>query len=396
MTRQTTTPRIARGFSLIELAVTLVAIGLVSLVLIQFLGTATLQRSEAAGRDLLQRADDALLAFAMVNSRLPCPAAPGTGVEDCGLGQVGLLPYRTLGLPDAGARRIRYGVLRRPADRKLDADLAQRLDRFDPLQVVGGVVGTELPVGNANGIDLCWALRTAQAAPDDAAFLHVTRPDAPASLASHVAYAVALPPPGGAFGGRQALVAPAFDSPRRRSAPEHADRVLAVGLDQLWSRMRCGETVASAGHAHFNAAAAVSVVHTALKDYKSQLAISKKLAEANVASGTAAIAGGLAGVASAAGGIADTVSEGLASKGIVSYRVALGAVATAAAIAVTVTAGFLVASAADSLRKATRVHDCVENGRPIPGCINDLIEDAAALEPLVLENAKAADAVGLY
>ena len=386
-----------RGFSLVELAVTLVAIGLVSLVLVQFLGTATLQRSEAAGRDLLQRADDALLAFAMVNSRLPCPAAPGTGVEDCALGQVGLLPYRTIGLPDAGARRIRYGVLRRPDDRKLDADLARAIDRFDPMQVLGGGLTTEFPLGNANGIDLCWALRTAQAAPTDAAFLHVTRPDAPTTLADHVAYAVALPAPGRSFGGRQATNAPAFDSPRRRANPDHADRVLAVGLDQLWTRMRCGETLATASHAHFNAAAAITVVHTALRDYRSQLAIALKLAEANVDSGAAAVLNGVAGTASAAGGTADTISEGLASTGIVAYRVALGVVATIAAVAVTATAGALVAASVEARDKAEEVHDCVDDGgNPIPGCIVELIDDARALEPVILQNAQTADAIGLY
>lgn len=397
MSRRLDPPRRARGFSLIEVAVMLVAIGLVSLVLVQFLATATTQRREAAGRDLLQRADDALLAFAMVNSRLPCPAAPGTGVEDCSIGQVGLLPYRTLGVPDAGARLIRYGVLRRPADRKLDADLARRLDRFDPMQVLGGGLATEFPLGNANGVDLCWALRTAESAPTDPAFLHVTRPDAPTTLAGHVAYAVALPPPGRAFGGRQATTSPAFDSPRRRSGPDHADRVLAVGLDQLWTRMRCGDTLAAASHAHFNAAAAVSVVHASLRDYRGQLAIALKLAEANVDSGAAAVLNGVAGTASAAGGTADTISEGLASTGIVAYRVALGVVATIGAVAVTATAGALVAASVEARDKAKEVHDCVDdNGNAIPGCIVDLIDDAAALEPAVLRNAQTADAVGLY
>ncbi len=378
--------RRARGASLVELTVVLVVIGLVTLVLLRFLQVAARDREDVASHALLQRADDALLAFAMVNARLPCPASGTDGIEDCAAGQVGRLPYRTIGLPDANARHMRYGVLRRPASRKQDADLTQRLDRFDPLQVVGGGVGTELPVGHRNGLDLCWALRSADNAPANPSFLHVARPDAASALGAHVAYALALPAPGEAFGGHQATTNPVFDSPRRTASPFHRDRVLAVGLDQLWTRMRCGDNLAAASHAHFNSAAAITVMHTALVDYKSQLAISDKLAQANVENGAAAVLAGTAGVAGAAGDVADTVSEGLASTGIVSYRIALGAVATAAAVAVTITAAALVAAADQSKDAASDAYRDVDPH----------ITAAAALESNVLEHARAADAVGLY
>ena len=386
MTRHPDLPHRVRGHSLVELAVVLVAIGLVTMLLVQFIGMASMQRSDVAGRDLLKRADDSLLAFAMVHGRLPCPAADGDGVEDCAAGQVGRLPWRTLGLPDANARHIRYGVLRRAADRKVDADLARSIDRFDPMQVVGGVIGTELPVGNVNGLDLCWALRTAQDAPANPAYLHVTRPDAPTSLADNVAYAVALPAPGERFGGRQATSTPAFDSPRRRSGVGYSDRVLAVGLDQLWTRMRCGDNVAPAAHAHFNTAASIALIHTSLKDYKSQLAISKQMADANVENGGAAMAGALAGLSSAGGGMADTISEGLASTGVTSYRIALAVVSIAAAVGALATAGFMLDASIDARDEAGTVLKDVD----------PLIDDAALLEPLVLENAKAADAEGIY
>ena len=386
MTRSPPRTRAQRGASLVELAIVLVVIGLVSLLLVQFLQVASEERRDAAGRDLLKRADDALLAFSMVHSRLPCPAADSGGLEDCAVGQVGLLPYRTIGLPDANARRIRYGVLRRPDPSRSDADLAVLNDRFAPMQVFGGGVATEFPLGHRNGLDLCWAIRSAQALPVSSSFLHVTRADEPSSIGDHVAYAVALPAPGGTFSSHQAGTLPAFDSPRRRQVAGYADRVLAVGLDQLWTRMRCGDNLAAASHAHFNAAAAMAVTHTSLRDYETQLAISLKLAEANLASGTAALVAGTSGVANAAGGVADTVAEGLASTGVVSYRVALGAVATAAAVAVTVTAAALVAESELSRQSAS---EALDNVQP-------LIDSAAALEPAVLQHAVAADAVGIY
>jgi len=382
-------PRRARGVSLVELAVVLVAIGLVTLVLVHFLQVTTQDRRDAAGRDLLQRADDALLAFAMMNSRLPCADSDGDGTENCAAGdttQVGRLPYRTLGLPDASARLVRYGVLRRPDPSRRDADLALLRDRFAPMQVFGGGIATEMPLGNRNGLDLCWALRSAQEAPADASFLHVARPDAPSSMADHVAYAMALPAPGEPFSSHQAGNAPIFDSPRRRASAGYGDRVLAVGLDQLWTRMRCGDHLAAAAHAHFNAAASIAMTHAALRDYETQLEIALKLAEAHVQGSIAATVGGTAGVASAAGDVADTISEGLASKGIVSYRIALAAVSTAAAIAVAATAVALVVEAEISRQSAS---DAVRDVQP-------LIDSAAALEVAILEHAQAADAAGIY
>lgn len=379
------------GFSLVELAVVLVVLGLVTLLLVRFLGTAMRERHEVASRSLLTRADDALLAFAMVNSRLPCPDGDGDGDEDCGSGQLGQLPFRALGLPDANARRIRYGVLRRPASRRGDADLAERSDRYDPLQVQHGTeTAIEMPLGlaaSANGLDLCWALRNAGAAPLDAGYLHVTRPDAPAQIQAHVAYALALPRGGDGFSGNQDSDRPVFDSPHRPQGPDFHDRVIAVGLDQLWSRMRCGDNLAAAGHAHFNASASITLMHTALVDYKQQLAISVKLAEANVANGAAAVLSSASATAGAAGGVADTVAEGLLTFGVVStYKVALAAAATAAAVAVTITAAVMEGFAAEALVAANDAHDGVD----------PLIREADTLERSVREHARYADRVGLY
>lgn len=377
------------GFSLLELSVSLVVLGLVSLLLLRFLGQAAQEHRGTAQRELLQRADEALLTFAMVNSRLPCPAAAGgDGAEDCGLGQVGILPYRSLGLPDLSARRVRYGVLRRAqADMQNDADLAINRDRFEPLQVTVEKSYIAMPTaqGNPNGLDLCQALRNAIRLTPDAGYLHTTLPGQPGTLGRNVAYALALPGDG-AFGGQQASTAPAFDSPQRPNAPDFRDQVVAVGSEQLWARMRCGDNLSAGGHAHFNAALAASMLRTALYDYKDQLAVSKKLGEANVASAAAAILGGTAATADSAGGTADTVSESLASTGAMSWRVSLAAIATAGAVAVTITAAALQAQAVKARDQADKAYDDVQ----------PLITDADTLEPLVRAQARANDATGLY
>ena len=376
------------GFSLLELAMGLVVLGLVTVLLVQFLQTASRGRTDVTSAHLLRRADDALLAYVMIHSRLPCPAVDGTGEEDCNAGQLGQLPYRSLGLPDANARRIRYGVLRRPDPADLferDADLTRLVDRFHPLQVEGKS-GGPFPLFNTNGMDLCWALRSAQAAPANAAFVHVTRPDAPAQIADNVAYALALPASGAAFTGQQAGNTAAFDSPRRPASAGYGDRVLAVGLDQLYARMRCGDHLAATGHAHFNAAASVSVMHAALTDYKSQLEISESMAKATVLSAEAGIASGVAGGLKAGAGMTDAIAESLASFGSTSYRIAVASAAIASAVAATSSATATLVVANRAKAKATRAH--TDATAPIGR--------ALALKADVSAHAATADDAGLY
>lgn len=108
----------AAGFSLIELAVVLGIVALLSGGLIQGLAS---QRNYAGQRDAqlqLNGAVETLLAFAMLNGRLPCPAKatlaasdPAAGREDCSLtGGHGVLPWVTLGLAecDPWGRRLSY------------------------------------------------------------------------------------------------------------------------------------------------------------------------------------------------------------------------------------------------------------------------------------------------
>ncbi|HXF47232.1 MAG TPA: hypothetical protein VNK91_14045, partial [Burkholderiaceae bacterium] len=105
-----------------------VALVVVALVLGGLLSLTAAHSAAQRVRDterLLEQARQALLGFAAVNGRLPCPAhpnlaatAPGAGLEraptatGCTGGQVGVLPWATLGLPelDAWGRRFTYRV----------------------------------------------------------------------------------------------------------------------------------------------------------------------------------------------------------------------------------------------------------------------------------------------
>lgn len=104
------------GFSLVELAVVLVIVGLLASGLMLSLGT---QQETAAMQETqrqLESIREALIGFALTNGRLPCPAArdapnnnANAGRENCPL-QHGVVPWATLGLPetDAWGNRFTY------------------------------------------------------------------------------------------------------------------------------------------------------------------------------------------------------------------------------------------------------------------------------------------------
>jgi len=135
------------GFTLIELAVVIVIIGALLGALLVPLGTQIevrlLRDEQRQQRDLR----DALIGFAVVNRRLPCPDNDRNGLEDtippgngpCSAGadgspESGFLPYQTLGVPatDTWGRLYLYRV---------DADY-----------VLESTPGTPAP--NATGLDM--------------------------------------------------------------------------------------------------------------------------------------------------------------------------------------------------------------------------------------------------
>lgn len=119
----------ARGFTLVELAVSLVIIALVLGMLVVPLSTQFDQQKIAETQKQLEYVREAVLGFAIANGRLPCPATPttptgtaGAGTENkpgasCGIVE-GALPWADLGVPetDAWGRRFTYRVTAAFAD----------------------------------------------------------------------------------------------------------------------------------------------------------------------------------------------------------------------------------------------------------------------------------------
>jgi len=97
-----------RGFTLVEMAIVLIVMGLVSSLLIAPLAMRAEINQRHAAESMLDTITDALIGFALVHGRLPCPsiesnpASPAYGLEQgppCALNVPGYLPWRTLGLP---------------------------------------------------------------------------------------------------------------------------------------------------------------------------------------------------------------------------------------------------------------------------------------------------------
>ncbi|MDP5238564.1 type II secretion system protein [Uliginosibacterium sp. 31-16] len=387
-----------KGFTLIECAVALAILGVVAAALMFFAITSQREAVHLTERDLLERAEAAIVAFARINGRLPCPAVSPGGGESCGGGlQKGFLPAAVLGLPDSRAAFVRYGAYRAAnADPVKDADLAVAKDRYAPLTTAGTPPAAfSIPIGATNGLDLCFALNlpvtTASLSAANANGLQVQDEE---GNSRNVAFALATAGlldadgDGNLFDGLQSVAGNSFSAPSRTVSVGYDDQVRAIGFDTLFGELACGNALSSAGHAHFNSAAGAAMMAHAMTDYQIQLDLAVQLAEADVAAAAAGVLAAAAGVAGAAAAMALAIAETVLSYGATSAIIALGSVAIAAnAVSVALaTAGTVAAGIALSESKARAAE--------LEGTYH-LVSDSAALARQIDANARAADAAGL-
>lgn len=109
------------GFTVLEMAVSVSIIGLLTVVASSFAGSIADVRNRARAEADAEVARQAILGFMFQNKRLPCPdlSSNGNGAREGLSGscpasaQVGWLPYESLGLPKpAPDKRLRYAVAR--------------------------------------------------------------------------------------------------------------------------------------------------------------------------------------------------------------------------------------------------------------------------------------------
>jgi type II secretory pathway pseudopilin PulG len=116
----------ARGFTLVEITVVFLIVSLLMASLLYTLSAQSEQRSRADTQRRLDEARELLIAYAMVNGRLPCPASTASNGDEAPVGTgictdayTGFLPGAALGFRpvdaagyalDAWGNRLRYAV----------------------------------------------------------------------------------------------------------------------------------------------------------------------------------------------------------------------------------------------------------------------------------------------
>lgn len=401
------------GFTLIEISVTLLALGFVLLGATAFWQHSARVRVAAVQQNTQAQVKDALVGYLYANHRLPCPAADTTGTESCLNGtsarKVGFVPWRTLGLPSPAAGQLRYGVYREAsATAAVDRDLAAIRDRMNPLRVrtpsptpangnapngnapplpvaSAGLLGATqsgnpasplnaacnasnsppCPSGSAasaNTIDVCLALNTASAigaAPADQLGVQV------GGARRAVAFVVAAPGlldaqgNGQTFDGVNATATdadPTFASASLSATNLYDDQVLAVSHAELFSELHCGTSLAAASHTHFDTATGAFVLERALYDYRDQLYVKIKLAEADVAAAAAGNASAIAAGIDAGQAVVSATGDAFASAGARSFQIGLAAVGVGLAVVGAAASIAGTIDAAASLVEAQNIH----------------------------------------
>jgi prepilin-type N-terminal cleavage/methylation domain-containing protein len=336
-----------RGFSLIEAAIALAVLGLIALAAAAYWRSAMQVKVVSVERDLVARAQSAVLGFAYTKFRLPCPASdPATGLEDCTTGnQAQFLPWATLALPDSRARQMRYGVYRKTnANPRLDTDLSAAIatDRAAVLLTTSVTesttpIGMSTLIGNRNLFDFCHALNTAASQAPDSAYLHTVDMT---GQKKNVAFALAMPGlldadgDGNIFDGAQALQTsanPAFDAPSRPQALDFDDKVVVTSAGTLFATLSCGLAFAAADHTHFNAASTARIMQKGYYDYKFILGLNVAIATVASLGAAASVLSAGAGLAAATATLAAALADAVTYSGATVAAVAAAAIALAAA-----------------------------------------------------------------
>lgn len=388
-----------RGFSLVELGVALVILGLLAMGAVAFMRTVGQARAAEAQTDLMNRAQQSVEGFLYAHHRLPCPSNDTSGVEACGTSaapnQVGLLPWRTLQLPTSTASNLKYGVYRASnANAWEDTDLAAASDRFRPLMTVGDLpVAAELLIGNVTLPDLCTAVSTAATNATNTAALGVRDSSQPGSVQDPVAFVIVasgqLDSDGtadqfDALNRTASNASPVFEAATRARSNTYDDRVLATSFQSVFAKFRCGEALSAIHHSHVNAATAVAVMRRAASDMHFQMQVNAVLAGAAVSSAGAAVAMASAGLALAVSTLTTAIAITIISYGTGGGLIVAGTAAVAAHTAVTV-----LAAAKLALSIAVTV-DAAQNVT----AADTLRNNSAILAAQIDADARSADALG--
>lgn len=217
-------PALQAGVTVLEIAVALAIVGVLTIAAWRLQQGMLTGRTVQAEVDLAARADGAVLAYMVRNARLPCPSSSEKGLEDCSIND-GYLPWRTIGLPDAGAAALKYSVgagglhMRPPA-------------AIDVFELEGRTFSTVQFEGGDRMLQRCGALGR--------------------SLASSTALAYELQSP-----------LKSAQDPASADATSRSSIARTRTMGSLWQTLHCGALVGGTARAHKNAAVAAQMMRIA-------------------------------------------------------------------------------------------------------------------------------------
>lgn len=398
------------GYTLIELSVGLVVLGIITIAAVYFSSVANQRVAQIEVPRLLHIADDALVGFIAAKHRLPCPDTVGDGLEHCGGDLIGKLPYRTLGIARADMTGIRYGAfVKEDAVAANDMNLTEAKDRFLPLlaniPIAAGIapMAVSSSLNQINGIDFCHALRLANALPrvtpsstvsqiaEIETNLHIK--NALGLTLKNVAYALSLPSSNSDPTNKINSLPNAFAAPANPTSVSDQDTVIAMDFAQISDRLSCSGVLASASHAHPNIASAAAIMRGAMLDYKVQLDLQLEMAELSVLSAGVGVAGALGATLAAVSETLTAISETISSFGGMTAAIVIAATATALSVAATVTAGLGLDSA---LTTRNQARDRVKEFSGDDPSSKHILEEAETMATTIRAHAIASDAAGIY
>ncbi|MDR9497815.1 MAG: prepilin-type N-terminal cleavage/methylation domain-containing protein [Hydrogenovibrio sp.] len=423
-----------RGFTLVELSISLVVVGLVVALVSKIIPEYTESTSKEISVDHKERINKAIEGFVYVHNRLPFPSQED-GLEDSTLNK-GLVPYRSLGLSELPKNEaglpMRYAVHDAVNTNTWeDSALAELKSRFEAYFLVdfnhtsgsysfdvnsilpnepsssnsANANKTPLNTAEPNGLDFCQALYNGM---NDSSLGSSSLHIGSGTSLQNVAYVIHDLGLGSASGNTLSdgsntdeATDYGFDDPTVLKDDQNNDRVYVKTFDQLWNQFRCQKVMATIGRSHPNIVSASAIMNQAIEDYEVQLILSDDLADADIAGAAAGIANAASGLAAAAATIPIGISEALNTSGGMAFTIGLGSAAVAAATAGVVAAAVSTASAAANKCETERLLYKVQGGTntTCAGSINfndGYLTGANDLHIDTYENLNQADLDGLY